>query len=93
MPQRVRMFLDGLVRQPGDAISILVTTVRRLVLRGATASERGAMIHGHCGDLAEPSPLQAHTFLVSARLRFLETGWVPPSGTLVMPCDTDCVSD
>ncbi len=32
----------------------------------------GAMIHSHCGDLAEPSPLQAHTLLASARLRFLE---------------------
>ncbi len=32
MPQRVRMFLEGLARQPGDAISMVGTTVRRLVL-------------------------------------------------------------
>ncbi len=32
MPQRVRMFLEGLVRQPGDAISMVTTPVRRLVL-------------------------------------------------------------
>ena len=51
------------------------------------------MIHSHYGDLAEPSPLQAHTLLDSARLRLLKTGRVPASGTLVMPCDTDCVSD
>ncbi len=51
------------------------------------------MIHSHCGDLAEPSPLQAYTLLASARLRFLENRWVPPSGTWVMPYDTDCVSD
>ena len=70
MPQRARMFLDGLVRQPGDAISILATTVRRLVLRGATASERGAMILSRCGDLAEPSPLQAYTLLASVCFAF-----------------------
>ncbi len=39
-------------------------------LWGATASERGAMIHSHCGDLAEPSPLQAHTLLASACFAF-----------------------
>ncbi len=32
VPQRVRMFLEGLVRQPGDAISMVATTVCRLVL-------------------------------------------------------------
>ncbi len=32
MPQRVRMFLEGLARQPGDVISIVATTVGRLVL-------------------------------------------------------------
>ncbi len=32
MPQRVRMFLEGLARQPGDAISMVATTVGRLVL-------------------------------------------------------------
>ena len=26
MPQRVRMFLEGLAREPGDAISIVATT-------------------------------------------------------------------
>ena len=32
MDQRVRMFLDGLARQPGDAISMVATTVGCLVL-------------------------------------------------------------
>ena len=32
MPQRVPMFLDGLARQPGDATSMVATTVGRLVL-------------------------------------------------------------
>ncbi len=32
MPQRVRMFLDGLARQSGDPISMVATTVGRLVL-------------------------------------------------------------
>ena len=31
MPQRVRMFLEGLARQPGDAISMVATPVGRLV--------------------------------------------------------------
>jgi hypothetical protein len=35
MPQRVRMFLDGLARQPGDAISMVANTVRRLILNQA----------------------------------------------------------
>ncbi len=32
MPQRVRMFLEGLVRQPEDAISMVAIPVSRLVL-------------------------------------------------------------
>ena len=32
MPQLVRMFLEGLSRQPGDATSTVATSVGRLVL-------------------------------------------------------------
>jgi hypothetical protein len=32
MPQRVRMFLEGLAPQPGDTISMVATPVRRLAL-------------------------------------------------------------
>ncbi len=42
MPQRVRMFLEGLARQPGDAISMVGTPVGRLVLTQ--------------GELLEPEP-------------------------------------
>ena len=62
-------------------------------LWGATASERGAMIHSHCGDWPSLRRYRRTPSSPAHVLRFVETGWVPPSGTLVMPCDTDCMSD
>ena len=47
----------------------------------------------HCGDLAGPSPFQAHTLLATACAFPRHRVGAPESGTLVMPCDTDCVSD
>ena len=43
MPQRVRMFLEGLARQPGDAISKVATTVGRLV-HGLMVSHLAALV-------------------------------------------------
>ncbi len=38
VPQRVRLFLEGLVRQPGDAISMVATRIRNG--RGSADHER-----------------------------------------------------
>ena len=43
MPQRAPMFLEGLARQPGDAISMEATTVGRLV-HGLMVSYLAALV-------------------------------------------------
>ena len=47
MPQRVRMFLEGLVRQPGNATSTVATPVGCLVLTQGELMELAIYLGGN----------------------------------------------